>query len=92
MWLLIENAHRSSRDVLHLVMSLGIPQTIGRDGQGLWGLHMASEQAARDAEWVLRRHPEMVHSVLGEHAHVRGVTDSPPAFTHVQNVRGRAEA
>lgn len=91
-WLLLESESANSRQVLHLVMSLGIPDTVGRDGNGLWGLHMASEQSARDAEWVLRRHPDMVRTVLGGHGRVRGVVESPPAFRHTQNVRGRAEA
>jgi len=92
MWLLLEGPNATSRQVLHLVLSLGVPRTVGRDGSGLWGLHMPSEQVARDAEWVLRRHPGMVREVLGTSAHVRGVVASPPKFVHTQTVRGRAEA
>lgn len=97
MWLLLETAQRStatSHDVLTLVVSLGMPSTIGRarvaDGH-VWGVRMPDEQTARDAEWVLRRHPDTVVTALGAPATLR-VTDAPPTFEQTRKTKGRADA
>ena len=103
MWLLLETVQRStatSHDILTLVVSLGMPSTIGRarltrgmaDGHGhVWGVRMPDEQTARDAEWVLHRHPDAVVAALGVPATLC-VTDAPPTFEQTRKTKGRADA
>ena len=92
-WLVLEgDPSASSRKVLELVMSLGVPTHIGRNGEGVWGVRMANLQTASDAEWVLGRHIDSLRAALGAGARVVGVTNDPPTFTHTQTIHGRAEA
>ncbi len=95
MWLLLEsetNTEARGFAVLKLVMSLGVPEEIGRVDRRVWGLHMRDARTAHDAEWVLRKHQTLVNAALGTDKVTIRVVQEPPAFTHTQRVGGRAEA
>ena len=91
MWLVYEgDKDASGVGVLNLVVSLGVPRTIGRVHRRTWGVEYPDQNTAEDALWVLQRHASISTELMGEGQWA--LTDAPPEFTHTQIVHGRAEA
>ena len=91
MWLVYKGSREASGlKVLNLVVSLGVPKTIGRVHRRTWGVEYTTRESAEDALWVLQRHKSASEDIMGEGMWT--LTDTPPIFTHTQTVRGRAEA
>lgn len=91
MWLVYEGDKEASGfKVLNLIISLGVPKTIGRVHRKKWGVEFTNRTVAEDALWVLQRHTDASVNVMGNGSWE--LTDNPPKFTHTQIVHGRAEA
>lgn len=90
MWLVYEgDKDASGFGVLNLVVSLGVPQKIGRVHRKIWGVEYSSRRVAEDALWVLQRHAQISKELMGDGEWA--LADAPPEFTHTQIVHGRAE-
>ena len=66
MWLVYEGDKEASGfKVLNLVISLGVPKTIGRVHRKTWGVEFTHRTVAEDALWVLQRHTDASANVMG---------------------------
>ena len=90
MWLVYKGSREASGlKVLNLVVSLGVPKTIGRVHRRTWGAEYTTRESAEDALWVLQRHKSASEDIMGEdvdahrhtshlHAHTDGVAGPRP--------------